>query len=135
MLRAALLAILLGGCPSTGSTGAACQDDRTCGGDVCTRDGLCTPPSEVRSVKITWTVNGTLASATSCATTPDLTVYVDDGNALDQIGFEPVPCDQGVFNFDKLPTRYVIAELAIMGGRGARKTIDSSNTAHFDIVP
>jgi hypothetical protein len=135
MLRVALLALLLGGCPSTGSTGAECQDDRTCGGDICTRDGQCTPPGEVRSVKITWTVNGGPASAASCATTPNLTVYVDGDTALDRIGFEPVPCDQGVFNFDKLPTRYAIAELAIEGGVGARRAIDSANTAHFDIVP
>lgn len=132
MLRCALLATLLAGCPQ--ST-IECTQDSDCGGQICTRDEMCTPASEVRSVKITWTIHGAAASAATCASTPNLTVYVDGDTTLDRIGFEPVPCDQGVFNFDKLPSRYAIAELAVEGGAGARKAIDSSNAAHFDLVP
>ena len=135
MIRVALLALLLAGCPTTTSPGAECQTDGMCGGDICTRDGQCTPASEVRAVRITWTVEGAVAGPGTCAATPDLTVYVDGDTATDRIGFEPVPCDQGVFNFDKLPKRYAIAELAVVGHVGQRVAIDSSNAAHFDLRP
>jgi len=128
------LAAGLPGCPP--STGGECTSDSACGGEICTRDQVCTPASEVRAVKLTWTVHGGPANATSCASTPNLYVQVDGDTALDMIGFAPVPCDQGVFNFDKLPRRYGIAELGIDGGGlGARKPIDAANSAHFDITP
>ena len=131
MARVALLAILLAGCPPT--TGGACTTDGECGGEVCTRDEQCTPASQVRSVKITWTVGGLPANASRCASMPDLYVQVYGTLVGDQIGFAPVPCDQGVFNFDKLPKRFGTAELGPANGTGARVAIDAANGAHFDL--
>ena len=66
---------------------------------------------------------------------PNLFVQLDGDSAIDEIGWAPVPCDQGQFNIDKIPTRFAEAELGIEGGVGDRAPIDSSNTAHFDLFP
>ena len=134
-MRVLLLLLPLAGCPIDAPTGAACTTDGDCSGDVCTRDGLCTAPADVRAVKITWTVSGMAASAQSCTGKADLFVQFDGDSALDYLGFAPVPCAQGVFSVDKLPTRYRTVELGIDGGVGDRASIDASNTAHFDLFP
>ena len=128
------LAGLLAGCPTGTSTGP-CSQDSECAPDLCTRDEQCTPASLTRSVRITWTVRGATANATSCASTPQLYVQVDGPLAQDQVGFAPVPCDQGLFNFDKLPKRFTIAELGLENTVRDRIAIDASNTAHFDLFP
>ena len=133
-MRLALFA-LLAGCLPQDSTGGECTTDRDCSGSVCTRDEQCTPASEVRSVKLTWTVAGNPATAESCAGMSDLFVQLEGESAIDVIGWAPVPCAQGQFNIDKLPTRFGIAELGIEGAVGDRVRIDSAHTAHFDLFP
>ena len=128
-MRLLLLALLTGCPPSHGD----CTTDGDCGGDVCTRDGQCTPASEVRSVRLTWTIRGQPASAASCASEPQLYVEVHDLSNGEQIGFEPVPCDQGLFNFDKLPTSYTEAALGLDSNSLHFAPIDTNNTAHFDL--
>ena len=54
----ALVLVLLAGCPTTSHDGEMCEADSQCGDDICARDGECAPASEVRQVKITWTING-----------------------------------------------------------------------------
>ena len=125
---------LLTGCPP-GPSGE-CTQDTQCAPDLCTRDGQCTPASATRSVKITWTFGGHPANAASCASMPNLFVEVDGDTLAEQIAFAPVPCDQGVFNFDKLPKSYRTAVLGIDGAStGDRVAIDASNAAHFDLFP
>ena len=135
MRAAVLLLLLAAGCP-TDPGSAECTKDSDCAPDLCTRAEQCAAPSDIRSVKITWTIGGNPASASSCASMPDLFVEVVGDTPVEQIAFAPVPCDQGVFNFDKLPTSYGIAELGIDGaGTGDQVAIDASNAAHFDLFP
>jgi hypothetical protein len=130
-----VLFALLAGCLPQDSAGGECSSDSDCSGSVCTRDEQCTPASDVRSVKITWTVSGMPAGEQSCTGMSDLFVQLEGDSAIDTIGWAPVPCAQGQFSIDKLPTRFGIAELGIEGGTGDRVPIDSANTAHFDLFP
>lgn len=110
-MRAWLFAVLAacGGSPSS-----PCKQDAECGGDVCARNGECVTASEVQMVKITWTVNGQQANATTCAPAPNLELWFD--SRTDYFGFEPVPCMEGQFTIDKIPMRYDSVELDKAGG-------------------
>jgi hypothetical protein len=109
-----------------------------CGGacpttEVCARDGECLPPSEVRQVHLEWTVQGAPADATTCASHPDLFVeFIDDFQ--DRFGFAPVPCIEGRFNVDKLPTRFTMTELGVeFSHMGTTLPFDDTGTAVFDL--
>ncbi len=133
-MRAALLLALLTGCPPDTTE---CAQDSDCGGaKLCTRDFQCLPASEVRAVKILWTVNHAPPNPETCTNMPNLFVEVDGDLAGEMITFAPVPCNAGIFNFDKLPTSYGSAVLGIDGSdTGDRVAIDASNTAQFDLFP
>ena len=126
---------VLAGC-SLSAGGSECIVDRDCEGDVCARDGLCHPASEVRAVTVRWTVRGAAASADSCAGNPDLFLRFDGPDSNDRLGFSPVPCSIGQFSMDKLPSRYEKVELGIEGG-GFKKigVINRDNAITFDVVP
>jgi len=108
-MRCLAVLLLCAGCPSKDTSGE-CTVDSDCGDDVCARDGTCQSPSDVRQVKAVWTIRGMAADATTC-TKPDLYIQFDGPSFGEVIGFEPVPCIQGQFNVDKLPTRYIQVEL------------------------
>ena len=110
-MRAVAL-VLLAACG--GGSQAPCKADSDCSGDVCARNGECVSASEIQMVKVTWTVNGGPANATSCAPAPDLELWFD--SAQDYFGFEPVPCMEGQFTIDKIPVRYDSVELDKAGG-------------------
>jgi hypothetical protein len=102
----------------TGGTGGpisyGCESDTACGtGNVCARDGECLAATDVRIIHVTWTVNGQPASASTCSTSPglDITFLGNGAEGTDQFGFAPVPCMEGKFTVDKMPTRY--AEVAL----------------------
>jgi hypothetical protein len=103
------------------------------GGEVCARDGECLPPSEVRAVHLEWTVQGAQADATNCSPFPDLFVdFIDDSG--DRFGFSPVPCVQGRFSVDKLPTRFTMTELGVYESHtGTTLPFDETGTAKFDL--
>ena len=96
-----------------GALAAGCRSD-TCsdtggsctGGNTCTRNGECLPPSQVRMVKVTWTIGGMPASATTCASVGDFALYFQDPVTADSFGYEPVPCMEGQFTIDRIPTRF-----------------------------
>jgi hypothetical protein len=131
-LVALSLIVALAGCPSDGNP-SGCELDSDCGGDVCARDGSCLPAAYVHLVKIRWTISGQPASATTCAATPDL--YVNFYNSIESFGFAPVPCVQGQFVVDKLPTSYNQVELGAAHHFDQYAQIDSSGTVTFDLVP
>ncbi|HEY1553972.1 MAG TPA: hypothetical protein VGF94_04010 [Kofleriaceae bacterium] len=93
--------------PGQGSGGGidyGCQHDSDCGaGYVCARTYECLAPDEVRTVHIAWTLEGQPATATSCSSSPDLEVDFDFGGGA-WWGWAPVPCVEGVFTIDKMPT-------------------------------
>jgi hypothetical protein len=94
------------------SRGPGCETDRDCSGsDLCTRTGSCQPASQVFAVHVNWTVKGAPASEEACASSPDLQINfgVNEENAV--FGFSPVPCVEGKFTVDKLPTRLTTVRL------------------------
>lgn len=101
---------------------------------VCTRDGLCLPPDQVRAVHVTWTVSGAPASPTSCAAAPDLLINLTSRGGF-HLTFEPVPCAAGKFSVDRLPTEYD----EVMLGRPSshapleRASIDAAGNAMLNL--
>jgi hypothetical protein len=137
-LAAVVSLVLLGACPRPGgddgpSGGGECFVDQECiTGEVCARDDVCWPESEVRSVRTTWTLRGQPASTTTCARTPDLH-FIFDGNVSDDLGFAPVPCETGQFFIDKLPRPFTRVELGVDDGAWRVATIDGSGEAVIDL--
>jgi len=134
-MRIAAFALMAGlvGCSLTPS-GGECQSDSQCGDDVCARSGECLARSNIRSVTVTWTVNGAPADAASCTTHPDLYLQFDGADYGDTLRFAPVPCREGRFPIDKLPKRYVQVELGSEGGASDVAPIDKATAqAQFDL--
>jgi hypothetical protein len=125
----ALLVVLVAGCvvQSTtrsddpggwilpgGTTQGHCQSDGACRtGEVCARNGACLPPSLVHPVHVTWTLRGMPASQTTCAAALDLQIgfYDKADPGASALGYAPVPCIEGKFTVDKLPTSYTSVKL------------------------
>jgi hypothetical protein len=138
-MRFAALALMasFAGCSLTPSgRGGECSNDSQCGDDVCARGGECLPRGSIRSVTVKWTVNGTTAAASSCTAHPDLYLQFDGAEYGDTLRFAPVPCVEGKFFVDKLPSRYGQVELGIEGDTGAGDitSIDTSTAqAQLDL--
>jgi hypothetical protein len=131
-VRSPVLLVALAACSGTSST-ITCTADTDCGGDVCARDGECLPPTEIRSVRVTWTIGGKTADATSCATAPEFYIDFYGAYAASTFGYAPVPCVQSQFFIDKLPTSFDQVELGAKGVFDHVKRIDNTNTASFDL--
>lgn len=131
----ALAFVFVVGCGSPSSAppgechgGSGCRTDQ-----VCTRDSQCLPPDQVRAVHVTWTVSGAPASATSCAAAPDLVLDLRSGSGPN-LGFEPVPCAEGKFTVDRLPTDYDQVELGRASDRSRqRAAIDGAGNAMLNL--
>jgi hypothetical protein len=126
------------GCGPTAPSG--CKVDRDCGGgETCARDGSCLPASQIRMVKVTWTIRGQIATATTCGMSPALTnmeLIFSTGDFGTQFGYEPVPCVEGQFTIDKIPTAYSYVEMDSPAGQTlASATIQADNTAKLDLSP
>ena len=117
-----------------GGGGPTCIDSQ-CAPNVCARDGECLPASEVQSVRVTWTVNGSQANGSNCANIPDLYLQFFSGPE-DGVGFAPVPCAEGNFSVDKLPSRFTNVEIGIDNGAAlGDTTFDGSGNASFNLTP
>ena len=125
--------VLLAGCPRQHDS--TCMVDTDCGGEVCARDGECLPASDVRSVKVSWTIRGMPANATNCSTTPDFYLQFDGTTLQDIFGYEPVPCMAGQFTIDKLPNRFQQVEIGTDSRTFDVTVIDSSGMATFNLYP
>lgn len=119
-----------------GNAGFGCHQDSDCGTTaVCARDGECLSPSDVRTIHVTWTLSTQPASTATCSASPHLDLTFLD-SAQDQFGFSPVPCVEGKFTIDKLPTWYSTVELSRTGdygNGGATASFDASGTAALDL--
>lgn len=120
-----------GGGGGGGGTGLVCQADTDCaGGQVCARTGQCVQPSDVHTVHVTWTLQGQPASTATCASSSQLEIDFPSGPGGDGgwWGWAPVPCDEGKFTVDKLPTWFPEADVSIDGDPGSTVTaqIDAS---------
>jgi hypothetical protein len=130
--RAALALLLIAGCPG-GSDGECTIDAHCRDGEVCARDGSCAAPSEVRAVRTTWTVRGQPASATTCASHPDLFINFLGPGPGDTIAYSPVPCAIGQFTMDKLPLRFRQVELGPEGGPTRMVAIPTTDVVTIDL--
>ncbi len=118
-----------------GSTGFGCHADTECGtGSVCARDGECLAADQVRVVHVIWTVQGQAASATTCTAAPKLDITFSDAQGY-SFGFSPVPCAEGKFTVDKMPTNFssVALERQYAYDGGAGGVFDATGTATVDL--
>jgi hypothetical protein len=128
------LVLACAGCPGGGTD--ECKLDSECGGTaVCARNGECLPASEVRAVRITWTIRGMPASDSTCAPSPDFYLSFQGTTPDDTFGYAPVPCDAGLFVVDKLPRRYVSVEIGVVNGFNAVRAFDANGNAAFELFP
>ena len=134
MRALAVLLLLCAGCPGGGS--GDCTDDSDCGGtNVCARNAECLPASEVRVVRITWTIRGQPANSALCAQAPDLYLLFAGTQINDTFGYQPVPCEAGLFVVDKLPRRFVSVEIGEENGFSEVAAFDAQGNASFDLAP
>jgi len=132
-MRGLSLALALAAC---GPPRGDCEVDNDCGGDyVCARNGECLPADSVHPLRITWTVRGQIASEANCAPAPTLYLIFYGYDINDQFGFEPVPCEAGLFTIDKLPSRFTSVELGERGGFVMEKPITGTGMVTFDLAP
>jgi len=133
MLRIATLLLVCAGCPGGSDD---CQVDSDCGRNlVCARNTDCLPASEVRSVRITWTIRGMPANEMLCAKTPSFYLMFAGTSVNDTFGYEPVPCKAGLFSIDKLPLRFGSVEIGVDGGFSEVTAFDAQGNAAFDLAP
>ena len=131
---AACLVLGLAACLGGGNDGE-CKVDTDCGGAaVCARSSECLPSSEVRVVRVTWTIRGEPASASNCAATPDFYLKFAGGYG-DTYGYAPVPCRAGLFTVDKLPRRYVSVEIGADNRFAKTAAFDANGNVAFDLSP
>ena len=135
----------LGGCitPTSSDPGwtgpggnpvSGCHQDSECGGQVCARDGTCEAAADLRAIHVTWTLHGQPANTTSCAHSPNLQIQFTSP-ANDQLGFAPVPCREGKFSIDKLPTWYNVVGLGLDASGGYSAAIDRlTGNAAIDLL-
>lgn len=148
-MRIALLGLLLAGCvqqdsypppgggggggyypPPTGGGGPpptyGCTSDTQCTtGNLCARDGECAPANEIYSIHVSWTLQGQAATTSTCSNSPNLEIQFT-GQSQAWWGYAPVPCVEGKFSIDKMPTWYTTVDLMRDGETtaGADGTID-----------
>ena len=133
-MRLALVLVLVVGClpppsdppppdpdPYGGYTGPTtdpfdgCRMDSECAPQICARDRACYPATSVHAGRVSWTIHDMPASTASCGSTPNLHLGFRSSNG-EAFGFAPVPCKNGLFSVDKLPTLYTAVELGVVGG-------------------
>lgn len=97
-----------------------CNQDPECGsGEVCARTHECLAPSEVRALRVRWTIDSQPDTAAACAALAigDLTIVYSGGGG-ESLTFTPVPCPGGLYFIDKLPVRFSQVELSGFAGDG-----------------
>jgi hypothetical protein len=130
-----VVALVLAGClDRTGTSGGlepgvpgrGCERDAVCGGGLlCARNGGCYPASDIRAVRVDWTVRGLPASATSCEPSWTLEIQFRSSSSGDrELVYAPVPCELGRFSIDKLPRAYDSVTLGSRRAVSANGTID-----------
>ena len=123
MTRALIVApLLLAACPPAGGpecgAGIACASD-----EVCANTMECWPAGDTHAVTVRWTIGGAAPSASNCPD-PSFMLTIWEGGAEGRT-WHPVPCANGQFGFDKLPTIYDQVSV----------TVDNVGTMAFGDVP
>lgn len=119
--------------PGSDPPGFGCHQDSDCAPNVCARNHSCLPADEVRPVTVSWTIGGIAADGTSCSANPDLSLRFYQGTG-DWFGYSPVPCAEGRFFIDKLPTYFDSVELEVLHtGNWSSNPIDATGAVSFDL--
>jgi hypothetical protein len=123
-LRATLLAGLaaMTGCIPVDPGG--CLEDAECGGDLCTDVNTCASPEEAPRWRIVWTVGGaavSLEEPEACAPIAELALQVRSD--ADQVGYRPVRCELGRFEFRALPLAFDRVRIAAFDEGGRRLAV------------
>ncbi len=123
-MRAALAGSVLAVATAAGCFSSAveedCRTDRDCGDLVCTRVGDCAASSNVYQLRVEWTVRGLEADAAgACSSVGELEIAVEDPTTDDQHVVRPVPCNAGVFFYDKLPVGFTEVTVSAFSTTGA----------------
>ena len=129
------LLLVCAACPGGGNDGE-CSIDTDCSGTkICARNSECLAVSEVRAVRVTWTIRGMPASESTCVKSPNLYVSFTGATLNDTFGYAPVPCKAGLFTVDRLPRRFVSAEIGVEHGFNDAKAFDANGNVTFDMSP
>jgi hypothetical protein len=91
--------------------------------------------SQVRVIHVLWTVHELATTTMTCAAAPNLDITFLDAQQT-QFGFSPVPCVEGKFTVDKMPTTYTMVNLERAGdyNGGANGTFDpTTGTASLNL--
>lgn len=123
------------GCFETSNT---CQRDFDCnGGSVCANTRECAAASDVHRVAVRWSVRGNPAGVDTCAGIANLELDIFDDVSGATSGYAPVPCQLGMFTFDKLPlafNRVTLTAYAVSGGSESfTATIYEGQDIQFDL--
>jgi len=119
--------------PDYPPTTYGCTADSQCGaGEVCARNYTCLSASSVHAIHVTWTIQTQTANQTSCSTAGASSLEIDfSGNAESPWGYAPVPCMEGKFSIDKMPTGYTYVNLGrdgdVNSGSGAKIDATTGN--------
>ncbi len=150
-MRSGLLALVLAtaaGCPAPGDDGGysyyppgggpqgGCKSDDDCAsGLACARDGSCLDSSQIHHISTAWTVHGQPASDATCASQPNLEIQFSDGFSDGfGIGYAPVPCNEGRFTVDKMPTYYTTVGLGAANSASLMTLeLDRDGNVSFDL--
>jgi len=133
-----LAGIAVGGCFPSGSQ---CEVDSDCGGSFqCTRTHECVDGTLI-DARLTWTIGGVTADATSCAGVDHMEITFTDTATNDGTTYSPVPCALGLATYDKMPPRF---DNVSLGAHDASdRILDSAtrslqpgiNQLAFDLTP
>ena len=111
-----------------------CHRDSDCGGsDLCARNAACLPPSEIRAVYVIWTLNDTMTNPTTCTSIPTFEIEFLGSADDDPLGYAPVPCAEGKFTVDKLPTSFTEVRISHRGQRQTAKIDATTGEAALDL--
>jgi hypothetical protein len=131
LVMALVVCSALSGCASD----PPCNVDSDCSdGDLCARNAVCLPSSRIRAVHVTWTVQGMAASETTCTGMEGLNIEFRTSSEYKPLGYASVPCAEGAFSVDKLPTAFTVVRM-YRGVLSRSATIDATTgEAAFELA-
>jgi hypothetical protein len=139
-----MLALVASACVPIASN-EECFVDSDCGGSLeCSRTNECESAGSLRTIRLTWTVNGlapTLMTPEPCAPVAELEVTFRDLTSGEDVTFRPVTCALGLATYDKFSPRFTAMVLAAYDNDDRVLDIETrsigpgENIVEIDLVP
>lgn len=102
----------------------------------------CVPQGSLISLRLSWTLYGSPTSTEMCDALgiDEMRLTFEDSSGFERQGYAPIPCDLGQVFYNRMPGRYVFAELAAMSSGSVRDSrwvtlIEIDTVATVDLVP